>query len=96
VKTSLQYPILKKSAKKDLKHNKESVLNLESEIKDIEKEIKKYKQLIKGGTSTFNDETSCCGVSGADKAKFIVGIVTDSAPKIDTNPITINNNLNII
>lgn len=32
---------------------------------------------------TLSELTSCSGVSGDDRAKFIVGIVTASAPSID-------------
>jgi hypothetical protein len=35
-------------------------------------------------TKTLSELTNCSGVSGDDSAKFIVGIVTDSAPKKET------------
>ena len=34
-------------------------------------------------TKTFKLVTSCCGVSGALKLRFIVGTVTVSAPKAE-------------
>jgi len=48
-------PLLKKSAKKSLEHNKEQIKHIEEDLKHLEKAIAKYTNIIKEGQTAFND-----------------------------------------
>lgn len=48
-------PLVKKSAKQGLDENNESIHNLESDIKELKKEIVKTQKLIKDSTASYND-----------------------------------------
>lgn len=48
-------PLLKKDAQEGLDENQENILELQTTIKDIKKEIGKYTKLIKEGTASFLD-----------------------------------------
>lgn len=48
-------PVLKKDAQKGLDDNKETIDELENSLKKLNKEIGKYKKLIKDGINSFND-----------------------------------------
>ncbi len=47
-------PVLKKGEVDGLHDNQETIKNIEDSVKEIEKEIEKYKQLIVDGTPAFN------------------------------------------
>ena len=48
-------PLLKKSTKSDRGENEESINKLDSELKELKKEILKYTVLMKNNTAAFND-----------------------------------------
>lgn len=48
-------PLVKKSAKQGINENKESIRNLEAEMKALNKEIEKTQKLIKDSTASYND-----------------------------------------
>jgi len=48
-------PLLKKSAQESLDNNIDGIKKLELEIRDLKKDVQKYKDLVKGGMASFND-----------------------------------------
>ena len=48
-------PLVKKSAQQGLTENTDEIDNFEIDIRNLKKDIKKYKDLVKGGTASFND-----------------------------------------
>jgi len=48
-------PLLKKSTKKSLEHNKEQIKHLEEDFKVLRKEIEKYTTFLQEGQAAFND-----------------------------------------
>lgn len=48
-------PLLKKDAQAGLDKNQDNIAELENDLRDIKKEVQKYKKLIKDGTASFLD-----------------------------------------
>ena len=48
-------PLLKRSVKQDLHQNTEAIEKFEFEIRDLKKDVQKYKDLVQGGMTSFND-----------------------------------------
>ena len=48
-------PLVKKGSQEDVNENKDGIKELESEIRDLKKDVAKYSKLIKDGTASFLD-----------------------------------------